>query len=540
MKHQRAYHEDFKTLRRSRWRLTSPDQDRRTDVWNEHINVVPKRLSNTWRHFEVFRMSTGELSSMMMHLHSGSQLRVEAHDMLRTDTSKPYFSSSIRADVSDLYHASSNCYVANNVSEVHRLWTWITKNQEEFIFWSLVKKAAAEEHLETREEEILIPMPNSPTVFTLRALKYKHTVPLTQTKASQITDSTMDTATQQPEKGESSMDVDDAAASAPPAPPKKRRRLFLDEARARCRDTASQCDRPVEIGAQSALQYNVADPFSESDFDVSLSQDLVLVTLKQAVLISQHGTQLDQTRFPLFPTRRVHLQPFQHTFFAPVIAVTHHFRQLIEVSRMLDDISFCVSRECHLGPLEFHFEPTSLATLSTLVLAFGALFRSYSINAGTFNVSPLQDIDSPVEFVQHVLQILADYAIASAQRHVDALCGKGTATLLNARCISFPLGMVHPLRRSSSNKSSSASNGHGSNGSNGFDGHSSAHIPIYHATFELPISSTLGLTPILRVHPHIPGTPTESGPWPLEVDIWKTLDGNNFAEKLTSLILSSQ
>ena len=522
-------------MRRSRWRLTSPDQDRRADVWNEHINVVPKRLNNTWRPFEIYRMSNGDLSSLMLHLHSSLQLRVEAHDMLRNELSKPYYSSSIRADVGDLYNASSNCYVAHNVGDIHRLWTWITKNQEESIFWSLVKKAAAEEHLETREEEILIPMPNSPTVFTLRALKSKHTVPKSHPKLSSPNDSDSPAAPQQAEKTSNSMDVDgpapEAAPSAPVAP-KKRRRLFLEEARARCRETSAQCDKPVEVGTQSALPYNVADPFSESDFDVSLSQDLVILTLKQAVLISQHGSQLDQTRFPLFPTRRMHVQPIQHTCFAPVIAVTHHFRQLIEVSRMLDDIAFCVSRECHLGPLEFHFEPTSLATLSTLTMTFGALYRSYNINAGTFNVSTLQDIDSPVEFVQHVLQILADYTISSVQRHVDALCGKGTATVLNARCVSFPLGVTHPLKRSSG-KGSSSSSAIGSNG----DMH---HIPIHHATFELPLTSNLGLTPSLHINPHIPGIPSEDAHWPLEQDIWRTLDGDNFAEKLTTLILTSQ
>ena len=539
VKHQRAYNEDFKTLRRSRWRLASPDQtERRSDIWNEHINTIPKRLNNTWRSFDVFRTSSGELSFALTHhqLQTGVQLQIEAHDMLRTEAKASYHSTSLRGDVSDLYRPESGFYVANCVADIHRLWIWCTKNHEEQIFWSQTRKAAAEEHLEVREEEILIPMPNSPTVFTLRCLKAKHIVPSIQSQSLQQSDTPTESASQPAPRSENSMDVDQPtteAATSAPITQKKRKRLYLDEARLRCRETAAQCDKPVEIGSHLTLPYNVADPFSESDFDVSLSQDLIFLTLKQALLIYLHGSQLDQTRFPLFPTRRLHTQPIQHTIFAPVIAVTHHFRQLLEASRMLDDIAFSVSRDCHLGPLEFHYEPTGLATLSTMHLVFGTLFRSYNINAGTFNVSPLQDIDSPVEFVQHVLQLIADYVIESTQRHVDALCGKGTATIINARCVSFPLGVVHPLRRSSASKHSENTNSN--------DGSlNGSYIPLHHATFELPVSSTLGLAPVLHVHPHIPGVPSESASWPLEVNIWPSLQGNNFAEKLTSLILSSR
>lgn len=538
--HQRGFHEDLQTLRRSRWKLNSPDQEWRSDVWHEPLNTIVKRISSPYRSLELFRTSDGTLSALFLHQQTGIQLRVESHNMDHS-SSTPYYSSGIRSEVGDLYRPLSNSYSARTTLDIHRLWMWITKSYEDMMLWNALKKAAVTEGLEIRAEEIIVPMPNSSDVFSLHALKPKHNISRNPEQSRKASGDI--TTTNTPAHGtQSAMEIDEnpssSSTSLPPASQdpdstsngkqRKRRRISREFVQTRRNDSAAQNDSlrpssssdPIHAIAGNSAAEN--DAKLESDFDVALSQDLMLLTMKQTTMIMQHGQQLDTTRFPLFPNRRV-LHPTTHLIFATTISAVHHFRQLLAISRLLDDLCYTLPRVTGTGPLHIHFEATSLATVATLHITFCSLQLHFSINSGKFVISPTEELDEPIQFIQHLTQLFASYLIESVQQHVNALCGPNTVTLIHSRGLNFPLGTLHPLSQATSKSSSPPS---------------PSSIASLHASFELPYSSLFGLVPTLILHPRIPGIPTNSSvKWPQEIDVWFELSGSNFAEKLTSLIL---
>jgi hypothetical protein len=518
VQHQRAFHEDFQTLRRSRWKLNSPDQDWRSDTWNEPLNAIVKRLSNTYRSLDVFRTSDGNLSTYFPHQHTGILFRVEAHD-LNHHLTAPYFATGIRYEIGDLYRPLSNTYIARSKEDIHRLWLWITKSYEDYMLWTTLRKAAITEGLETRDEEILISMPNSPVVFSIHALKPKHTVP--KTTQNHIVEPQPDTMGVDPQ-GTRTPSADPTSATIPSKKRKSHQNEHIEQQRA----VATQLDdhpRFEQTFANEEDQYaSYLVSNMESDFDVSVTQDLLLLALKQATLIMQHGQTLDQVRFPLFPLRRI-AAPIYHPCFQPAISTCHHFRQLLEISRLLDDLVFTLPRSTLLGPLQIHFEPTSLSTTSTLNVTFGTLNRQYSIQNGKFSVSPLQELDTPTEFLQHIIHTIANYVMDAATDHVNAICGQGTATKISSRSISFPLGAKHPLAKSTKSTSYRPR---------------PTGLSEVEAIFELPVHLPLSLTPSLCIRSRIDsGSSHAFTRWPLDRNIWLEIPGTNFAEKLTSLLL---
>lgn len=502
--------------------MYSPDSNWRPDVWHEPLNAIVKHMTNTYCVLDVFRMSDGKLSTIFSHQLTGRLVHVEAHDLQR-QAKLPYYATGICSEIDDLYRPLSNTYIARSTEDIHRLWLWITKRYDDYnMLWMPLRKSAQAEGLEMRDEEILVQMPNSPVVFTLRTLKPKHTVPKPKAKLVDgkpaTHDSAMDVDTQ------NSLSSPHDASEAPQGNSKKRKYLlreYMDQRRA---DAMQLSD---EARFEPTFE-NIADQESfdlvsnmVSDFDISITQDLLLLCLKQTTLIMLHGQSLDQVRFPLFPLRRA--SPMHHPCFAPVIASCHHFRQLVELSRLLDDFAFTLPRTTLVGPLLVHFEPTGLSTTATLHLSFGTLNKQYTIQKGKFVVSPLQELDTPTEFLQHITQVLANYLIQAAQDQINALCGNQTAKKIHSRAVSFPLGVTHPLAASP-------------------NPHASTQRPkpalttTFDALFEIPVSSPLSLTPSLIINPHFQGAPVTSSKWPLGRNIWQDIPGNNFAEKLTSLV----
>jgi hypothetical protein len=478
-----------------------------------------------------------------------------------------YYSTGLRGDISDLYRPLSNTYFARNVGDIHRLWLWVTKSIEDHILWTSIKKAAATEGLEIRDDEVILQLPDSPQVFSVRALKPKHVVP-TVSNSSNTTpssDMTAPSTSAAPAQGTqpisvaslvspsaasgSAMDVDEATqdgdkqvngettptvAENPSTPfssaVQVNRKASYVLMRNRLAEGSSQSDIPSYNTAstsslvESAETGDYEDPSLadhdnfESDFDIALTQDLIMLTLKQATIIQQHGLLLDQTRFPLFPVRRL-AHPVLHQCLTPAVLVSHHFRQLLELSRALDDISFAISRTSGLGPLETHFEPTQLATVSAVRISFCTFEHIYSINEGSFVVSPLQTLNSVVEFVQFLLHTLRIYILESAARHTQALTGPDTATT-SSRSVTFPVGLQHPLTAGKSQKQQQLAN--------------------FFGTFDFPPDSPLGISPVLKIHPRIPGMPVTNFKYPIETNIWHSLPGFNFVDKLSSLLLETK
>ena len=615
-------------MRRSRWKLNSPDQEWRPDVWHEPLNTIVKRISSPYRSLDLYRTSDGTLSALFLHQQTGIQLRVESHSKERVLSSEaiPYYAMGIRSEVGDLYRPLSNSYAARTTLDIHRLWMWITKSYEDMMLWNTLKKAAATEGLEIRAEEIIVPMPDSSNVYSLHALKPKHNIsrnPKQQLgKVTNGESSAMTTPSPEATKTTITMDVDDttppmtsndafttntrtntstpsttATDSNMAEKSRKRRRISREFAQVRLNDAAAQSDclrlhhrhttsldkqstnpntntnastSVSATGASSSSsssassssstttkkriqsedgEYNHDDADDEyddgdkdrgnlvedakaqmeSDFDVALSQDLLLLALKQATTIMQHGQQLDTSRFPLFPNRRV-VHPITHPIFSPAISTVHHFRQLLSVSRLLDDLAYTVPRLTGTGPLHTHFDATSLATVATLHITFCTLHLRFTIDSGKFVISPTEELEEPIQFIQHLTQTFASYLIESVEQHVNALCGPNAVSLIHSRALNFPLGTTHPLAPRSTSKSSSTP------GSS-----STSLITSLYASFELPYSSPFGLIPVLEVHPRIPGISTNTSiKWPMDTDIWFQLPGHNFAEKLTSLIVSCQ
>ena len=551
VRHQRGVHEDLQTLRRSRWKFNSPDQEWRPDVWYEPLNTIVKRISSPYRSLELYRTSGGGLNALFLHQQTGIQLRIESHELERAPSSAPYAATGIRSEIGDLYRPLSNAYSARTTLDIHRLWMWVTKTYEDAMLWNTLKKAAATEGLEIRAEDIIIPMPNSSHIFTIHPLKPKQNISPNNTEQSErASGEATSTAAISQATHSSGREVDATApqltspsssssssSSLSTEKTRKRKRILRDLCQNTRHAATTQSDSWIgktrgEHGGAAALASSSFDSLTDgdsaaidlkSDFDVALSQDLMLLTLKQATMIMQHGQHMDTTRFPIFPTRRV-LHPTVHPIFTPSIATVHHFRQLLDLSRLLDELSYWLPRSSATSALHSHFEATSLATSSTLHISFGSLHLTFAINCGKFIISPTEELDEPIQFIQHLSHTFANYLIEASHQHVNALCGPHTATLIHSRALSFPLGISHPLSHSKAANPGSPSN---------------SITTTSHVSMELPYGSPFGLIPTLVIHSRIPGMPSStSSKWALEKDIWFELPGSNFAEKLTSLIMS--